>query len=138
MARGNVKWFNATGNEGLRLHPTSRPWQGSVRPYSAAERAGLSSLNEGQSVEYEVEATAARSQLSISKSAVEHNRGRCYGAGAALAFPATGRLTALAYYTPHGWHPRSHRCSTRSYSLNEEPEMYDTQLEDLITGQHEK
>jgi cold shock protein len=51
MAKGTVKWFNATKGYGF-IQP-----QGGGRDVfvhiSAVERAGLSSLNEGQVVEYE-------------------------------------------------------------------------------------
>ena len=52
MATGPVKWFNPTKGYGF-IQP-----QGAGKdlfvPISAVERAGLSSLNEGQSVEYEI------------------------------------------------------------------------------------
>ena len=51
MARGTVKWFNSQKGYGF-IQP-----QGGVRDVfvniSAVERAGLSSLNEGQAIEYE-------------------------------------------------------------------------------------
>ena len=51
MAKGTVKWFNATKGYGF-IQP-----QGGGRDVfvhiSAVERAGLNSLNEGQVVEYE-------------------------------------------------------------------------------------
>ena len=52
MATGTVKWFNATKGYGF-IQP-----QGGGRDVfvhiSAVERAGLASLNEGQTVEYEI------------------------------------------------------------------------------------
>jgi CspA family cold shock protein len=52
MATGTVKWFNPTKGYGF-IQP-----QGGGRDVfvhiSAVERAGLSSLNEGQTVEYEI------------------------------------------------------------------------------------
>ena len=52
MATGTVKWFNSAKGYGF-IQP-----QGGGRDVfvhiSAVERAGLSSLNEGQTVEYEV------------------------------------------------------------------------------------
>jgi CspA family cold shock protein len=53
MARGMVKWFNPTKGYGF-IQP-----QGGGRDVfvhvSAVERAGLSTLNEGQHIEYEIE-----------------------------------------------------------------------------------
>ena len=52
MATGTVKWFNPTKGYGF-----IQPQDGSKDVFvhvSAVERAGLSSLNEGQVVEYEV------------------------------------------------------------------------------------
>jgi CspA family cold shock protein len=53
MARGTVKWFNPTKGYGF-IQP-----QGGGRDVfvhiSAVERAGLSTLNEGQQIEYEIE-----------------------------------------------------------------------------------
>jgi len=52
MATGTVKWFNSAKGYGF-IQP-----QGGGRDVfvhiSAVERAGLSSLNEGQTVEYEI------------------------------------------------------------------------------------
>jgi cold shock protein len=52
MATGTVKWFNPTKGYGF-IQP-----QGGGRDVfvhiSAVERAGLSSLNEGQRIEYEI------------------------------------------------------------------------------------
>jgi cold shock protein len=52
MASGTVKWFNATKGFGF-----IQPDNGSKDVFvhiSAVERAGLSSLNEGQKVTYDV------------------------------------------------------------------------------------
>ena len=52
MASGTVKWFNPTKGYGF-----IEPSDGSKDVFvhiSAVERAGLSSLNEGQKVSYEV------------------------------------------------------------------------------------
>ena len=52
MPTGTVKWFNATKGYGF-----IQPQDGSKDVFvhiSAVERAGASSLNEGQAVEYEL------------------------------------------------------------------------------------
>jgi len=52
MASGNVKWFNPTKGYGF-----IQPSEGGKDVFvhiSAVERAGLSTLNEGQRVEYEL------------------------------------------------------------------------------------
>ena len=58
MATGTVKWFNPGKGYGF-IHP-----QGGARDVfvhiSAVERAGLSSLNEGQSIEYEIVSNRGR------------------------------------------------------------------------------
>jgi CspA family cold shock protein len=51
MAKGTVKWFNATKGYGF-IQPQSGGKDVFVH-ISAVERAGLSSLNEGQVVEFE-------------------------------------------------------------------------------------
>ena len=54
MATGTVKWFNPTKGFGF-----IEPEDGSNDAFvhiSAVERAGLSTLNEGQKVSYEVQA----------------------------------------------------------------------------------
>ena len=53
MARGTVKWFNSQKGYGF-IQPT-----GGGR--SAVERAGLSSLNEGQQIEFEIEENRGKS-----------------------------------------------------------------------------
>ena len=53
MATGTVKWFNATKGFGF-IQPTSGGQDVFVH-ISAVERAGLSSLNDGQKVEYQIE-----------------------------------------------------------------------------------
>ena len=52
MATGTVKWFNATKGFGF-IQPDDGGNDVFVH-ISAVERAGLSSLNEGQVVEYEL------------------------------------------------------------------------------------
>ena len=54
MAKGTVKWFNQTKGFGF-----IEPEDGSKDAFvhiSAVERAGLSTLNEGQKVSYDVQA----------------------------------------------------------------------------------
>lgn len=52
MARGTVKWFNSTKGYGF-IQPQGGGKDVFVH-ISAVERAGLQSLNEGQSIAYEV------------------------------------------------------------------------------------
>ena len=52
MAKGTVKWFNSQKGYGF-IQPIGGGQDVFVH-ISAVERAGLASLNEGQSVEYEV------------------------------------------------------------------------------------
>ena len=58
MAKGNVRWFNPTKGYGF-----IQPFGGGKDVFvhiSAVERAGLSSLNEGQAVEYEIESSRGK------------------------------------------------------------------------------
>ena len=52
MARGTVKWFNSTKGYGF-IQPSGGGKDVFVH-ISAVERAGASTLNEGQEVEYEM------------------------------------------------------------------------------------
>ena len=52
VASGTVKWFNPTKGYGF-VQPTSGGKDVFVH-ISAVERAGLSTLNEGQNIEYEL------------------------------------------------------------------------------------
>jgi CspA family cold shock protein len=52
VASGTVKWFNATKGYGF-VQPTSGGKDVFVH-ISAVERAGLSTLNEGQNIEYDL------------------------------------------------------------------------------------
>ena len=52
MAKGTVKWFNATKGYGF-IQPSGGGKDVFVH-ISAVERAGLSGLNEGQTIEYEL------------------------------------------------------------------------------------
>jgi CspA family cold shock protein len=59
MATGTVKWFNPTKGYGF-----IQPQDGGKDVFvhiSAVERAGLSSLNEGQQVEYEIVSNRGKS-----------------------------------------------------------------------------
>jgi cold shock protein len=60
MATGTVKWFNATKGYGF-IQPSGGSGGKDVFVHiSAVERAGLSSLNEGQQVEYEIESNRGK------------------------------------------------------------------------------
>ena len=52
MATGTVKWFNPVKGYGF-IQPTDGSQDAFVH-ISAVERAGLTGLNEGQKVEYEI------------------------------------------------------------------------------------
>ena len=53
MARGMVKWFNPT--KGYGFIQSQGPGKDVFVHISAVERAGLSTLNEGQQIDYEIE-----------------------------------------------------------------------------------
>ena len=53
MASGTVKWFNSTKGYGF-IQPAGGGGKDVFVHISAVERAGLSTLNEGQQVEYEI------------------------------------------------------------------------------------
>jgi cold shock protein len=60
MATGTVKWFNPTKGYGF-IQPSGGGGGRDVFVHiSAVERAGLSTLNEGQSVEYEIESNRGK------------------------------------------------------------------------------
>jgi cold shock protein len=52
LAKGTVKWFNATKGYGF-IQPMGGGGRDVFVHISAVERAGLSTLNEGHTVEYE-------------------------------------------------------------------------------------
>jgi cold shock protein len=58
MATGTVKWFNPTKGYGF-IQPGGGGRDVFVH-ISAVERAGLHSLNEGQTVEYEIESNRGK------------------------------------------------------------------------------
>jgi CspA family cold shock protein len=53
VASGTVKWFNPTKGYGF-IQPSGGGGKDVFVHISAVERAGLSTLNEGQQVEYEL------------------------------------------------------------------------------------
>ena len=53
MAKGTVKWFNPTKGYGF-IQPQGGGGKDVFVHISAVEKAGLSTLNEGQAVEFEV------------------------------------------------------------------------------------
>jgi CspA family cold shock protein len=53
MPQGTVKWFNPTKGYGF-IQPQGGGGQDVFVHISAVERAGLSTLNEGQQVEYKI------------------------------------------------------------------------------------
>jgi len=60
MAKGTVKWFNPTKGYGF-IQPAGGSGGRDVFVHiSAIERAGLHTLNEGQTVEYEVESNRGK------------------------------------------------------------------------------
>jgi len=58
MATGTVKWFNPTKGYGF-IQPSDGGRDVFVH-ISAVERAGFSSLNEGQTIEYQVESNRGK------------------------------------------------------------------------------
>ena len=59
MAKGTVKWFNPMKGYGF-IQPSGGGGRDVFVHISAVERAGLSSLNEGQTVEYEIESNRGK------------------------------------------------------------------------------
>ena len=59
MAKGTVKWFNPTKGYGF-IQPSGGGGKDVFVHISAVERAGLRSLNDGQTVEYEIESNRGK------------------------------------------------------------------------------
>lgn len=59
MATGTVKWFNPQKGYGF-IQPTGGGGKDVFVHISAVEQAGLSTLNEGQNVEYEIESNRGK------------------------------------------------------------------------------
>jgi cold shock protein len=69
MPKGTVKWFNAQKGYGF-IQPAGGGGKDVFVHISAVERAGLSSLNEGQAVEFEIvenRGKAAAENLRVSR-----------------------------------------------------------------------
>ena len=59
MATGTVKWFNPMKGYGF-IQPSGGGGKDVFVHISAVERAGLRSLNEGQTIEYEIESNRGK------------------------------------------------------------------------------
>ena len=75
MARGTVKWFNSQKGYGF-IQPQGGGGKDVFVHISAVERAGLSSLNEGQVIEYEIVEIAASSRRRTSRCLADRPAGR--------------------------------------------------------------
>ena len=87
MPTGTVKWFNPTKGYGF-IQTSGGGGKDVFVHISAVERAGLRSLNEGQTIEYEIESDRGRqsrpilgSGSGISASSVADAGGRAVSAG---------------------------------------------------------
>jgi CspA family cold shock protein len=72
MATGTVKWFNPTKGYGF-IQPKDGSGKDVFVHISVVERAGLSTLNDGQSVEYEIVESRGKSSaenLKVARKAV--------------------------------------------------------------------
>ena len=134
MATGTVKWFNATKGYGF-IQPQGGGKDVFVH-ISAVERAGLSSLNEGANIEYEVVANRGKEsaeksrkafRLSPSSRSLSPAMCRAFSCGPVL-FPVAhaarlhqgaagnceGRIRKDAGYTQHRWSTSSTSAARRS------------------------
>ena len=73
MASGTVKWFNPTKGYGF-IQPQGGGSKDVFVHISAVERAGLSSLNEGQVVEYELESSRGKEISDKSEAQIDSPR----------------------------------------------------------------
>ena len=92
MATGTVKWFNPTKGYGF-IQPQGGGKDVFVH-ISAVERAGLASLNEGQTVQYEIESNRGKESAINLKQAALH-----------FVLCAVRAMT----WTAHYFDPRSNR-----------------------------
>ena len=60
MASGTVKWFNPTKGYGFIQPSGSSGGRDVFVHISAVERSGLRTLNEGQSIDYEIESNRGK------------------------------------------------------------------------------
>ena len=77
MPKGTVKWFNPTKGYGF-IQPSTGEKDVFVH-ISAVERAGLSSLNEGQTVEYELVSNRGKTSAENLEGVLTHREGRSSG-----------------------------------------------------------
>ena len=77
MQKGTVKWFNPTKGYGF-IRPSSGDKDVFVH-ISAVERAGLSTLNEGQTVEYELVTNRGKTSSGESEGVLTWREGRSSG-----------------------------------------------------------
>ena len=66
MANGTVKWFNPTKGYGF-IQPAGDGGKDVFVHISAVERAGLSTLDEGQQLDYEIVSNRGKESAKISR-----------------------------------------------------------------------
>jgi cold shock protein len=93
MAKGTVKWFNAQKGYGF-IQPQGGGGRDVFVHISAVEKAGLSSLNEGQVVEYEEVANKG-------KTSAENLKVQRWSFLQLLTFPFNKRLTCIEWAVAH-------------------------------------